>query len=81
MVFILAISKAYKIPNFLFKTPFTTKSQKIPFKDNLFYRSKGYSQRIFFPIYAKTSKMINNNRYGKHSLLEHKLKRRERKWK
>jgi len=81
LAIIYIFSEMYKITDFLFEMPFTTKKQKITFKYKDLSFSKEYSQKTFFPVYAKTSKMINNNRYGNHSNLECKLKRREKKWK
>lgn len=39
------------------------------------YVGKGHYQQIFFPVYAKTSKMIQGNRSGRHSKLERTLKK------
>lgn len=48
---------------------------------NINYVGRTYCPKTFFPAYAKTSKMISSNRYGRHINLERRLKGGTKKWK
>jgi len=71
----LMFSGVYNFFNSAFNLDYTSRSQKINYnKYPKVSRSKGYTQKTFFPAYAKTSKMIGGNRYGRHWSLERRVK-------
>lgn len=71
----------------LLNIPYTSKSQDHLIQSPKFkYYNNNYDKPIlkktFFPSYAKSSKIINGNRYGRHINLERRVKgEKHLKWK
>ncbi|PJE81564.1 hypothetical protein COU58_01300 [Candidatus Pacearchaeota archaeon CG10_big_fil_rev_8_21_14_0_10_32_42] len=59
--------------------PYTTKENSISNSNDFYSKKKKYflkenQRKIFYPAYANSSKLISNNRSGRHDFLERRAK-------
>ncbi|MCR4327816.1 MAG: hypothetical protein NUV46_04530 [Nanoarchaeota archaeon] len=70
------------LKDILFNIPYTSKKQYNSYLEKMHDFSNVQKEKISFPCYAKSSKIVKGNRHGRHINLERRVKGDKRlKWK